>query len=734
MTEVHSIPEKFTTIQYVTKDGEKCTATKNNGVVTVVGDKNGVRQIPLNDFMKEFVENLPKVDLARTPNKDTVQFSGQPEKTSEETPKTEVKEEAKEITEDKPNHLKKYLLTGAGALAVIGTGLYFFGRGKWWSKAAKNLETKGQELVDDARQTLKNGGKKEPVAEPPKPEAPKTEAVKPKSETSVTEISEEEVIITGKPVHKQPEIKTPKSPIPQEEIGQLPKDLETDVKKIATMGKKMLDGRMIVVDTKRGFSRHYYLNADKTKIQRVEDFDYTRKGEVNFTPDRIIEFDKQTGQPSKIINRVDGMEDVIIDLKPEAPSVTPKKPEAPKPQQPKTEQPKVEQPKPETPKQEAPKTETVKPKAETSIHPKSPIPQEQIFEIPKDLELDGAKIIKNGKAEKGGTIHGRRYTIKSPDGKTDLVYNIVPGQRITQISEYAPNSIAPFRTFEIQHGQVRSITDNTTGSIHKKFFEVKKPETPQTTSFTDILRETAQRSNQRSVQPKTPKQGKTETAKPNNKNEKPVEKPAEQKTKREENIKQQEEFNRQQEELKRQQDALARQQEEDTNNVIIASAALADPAISGATRQVAETAERVLKPEPIKVPKEALEELAADLKLKPTEAVEDGAQAAENLFGPKAGDDLFAHNPAKPKTTNVADEASDFTQTSKIEYEEPKLTSYEDDIDNILKDIDPDGSLEADFNSHNFGMDEFDSGIDNMTSSIDDLSGGFDDFSEGFFG
>lgn len=710
MTEVHSIPEKFTTIQYVTKDGEKCTATKNNGVVTVVGDKNGVRQIPLNDFMKEFVENLPKVDLARTPNKDTVQFSGQPEKTSEETPKTEVKEEAKEITEDKPNHLKKYLLTGAGALAVIGTGLYFFGRGKWWSKAAQNVERKGQELVDDARQTLKNGGKKEPVAEPPKPEAPKTEAVKPKSETSVTEISEEEVIITGKPVKKQPEIKTPKSPIPQEEIGQLPKDLETDVKKIATMGKKMLDGRMIVVDTKRGFSRHYYLNADKTKIQRVEDFDYTRKGEVNFTPDRIIEFDKQTGQPSKIINKIDGMEDVITDLKPEAPKVTPK----------------TEKPKAETPKTEAPKSETVKPKAETSIHPKSPIPQEQIFEIPKDLELNVTQIIKNGKAEQGRTIYGKRYTIKSPDGKTDRVYNIVNGQQITHISEYAPNSIAPFRSFEIQHGQVRSITDNTTGSIHKKFFEVKKPETPQTTSFTDILRETAQRSNQRSVQPKTPKQGKTETAKPNNKNEKPVEKPAEQKTKQEENIKQQEEFNRQQEAIQRQQD--------ETNNLITTAAVLADPAISGSSGKIAEAAGQVLKPEPIKVPKEALEELAADLKLKPTEAVEDGAQAAENLFGPKAGDDLFAHNPAKPKTTNVADEASDFTQTSKIEYEEPKLTSYEDDIDNILKDIDPDGSLEADFNSHNFGMDEFDSGIDNMTSSIDDLSGGFDDFSEGFFG
>lgn len=704
MTEVHSIPEKFTTIQYVTKDGEKCTATKNNGVVTVVGDKNGVRQIPLNDFMKEFVENLPKVDLARTPNKDTVQFSGQPEKTSEETPKTEVKEEAKEITEEKPNHLKKYLLTGAGVLAVVGTGLYFFGRGKWWSKAAKNLETKGQELVDDARQTLKNGGKKEPVAEPPKPEAPKVETPK-------TEVSEQEVVITGKPVKKQPEIKASKSPISKEEIGQLPKDLETDVKKIATMGQSELGGRLVIVKTNDGFTRHYYLNTDKTKIEKVKDFAVLPNGQIDFVPFRTIRFNDQTGQPSKIINKIDGMEDVITDLKPEAPKVTPK-----------VETPKAEAPKPETTK---PKSEA--PKADTSIHPKCPIPQEQIFEIPKDLELDVAQIIKNGKAEKGSTIYGKKYTLKSPDGKTDRVYNIVNGQEITHIAEYAPNSIAPFRSFEIKAGQVRSITDNTVEGCHKKFFEVKEPETTKT-SFTDILRETAQRSNRSKVQPKAPTE-KTQTSKPNNKKDKPVEqKPAEKKPEQ----KPEEDFVKQQEELNRQQEAIQRQQDE-TNNLITTAAVLADPAISGSSGKIAEAAGQVLKPEPIKVPKEALEELAADLKLKPASVTEDGAKAAEDLFGPKSGaDDLFAHNTAKPKS--ATDDVVDIAESPKLEFEESKLTSYEDDIDNILKDIDPDGSLEADFNSHNFGMDEFDSGIDNMTSSIDDLSGGFDDFSEGFFG
>lgn len=535
MTEVHSIPEKFTTIQYVTKDGEKCTATKNNGVVTVVGDKNGVRQVPLNDFMKELVADLPQVDLARTPNKDTVQFSGQPEKTAEETPKTEVAEEEKEISEEKPNHLKKYLLTGAGVLAVVGTGLYLFGRGKWWSKAAKNLETKGQELADDFKQGIKNGGKKDPVAETPKTETPKVET--PKTETSVTEVSEQEVVVTGKPVKKQPEIKTPKSPIPQEEIGKLPKDLELDISKISQTGKKELGGRLIIVKTDKGITRHYYLNADKTKIENVRDFNILPNGQIDFAPFRTIRFDKQTGQPSKIINKIDGMEDVITEIKPETPKVTPKV---------------------ETPKSEPVKA---KPKKEKPAEPK-------------------------------------------PEPKKE------------------------------------------------------------------------------------------------------------------------EDFAKQQEELNRQQEAIQRQQEE-TNNIILTGAALADPAVAGASERIAEAAGAVLKPEPIKIPKEAIEELAADIKLKPSPVTEDGAQAAE---------ELFAHNPAKPKGTNVADDVSEVAESPKLEFEETKFTTQEEEIDDIIRSIDPDGSLEADFNSHNFGMDEFDSTIDNMTSSIDDLSSGFDDFTEGFFG
>ena len=40
-------PKQFTTVQYNTKDGETITATKKDGVVTLVGDKSGVRKMPI---------------------------------------------------------------------------------------------------------------------------------------------------------------------------------------------------------------------------------------------------------------------------------------------------------------------------------------------------------------------------------------------------------------------------------------------------------------------------------------------------------------------------------------------------------------------------------------------------------------------------------------------------------------------------------------------------------------
>ena len=69
--------QSFNEIRYVTKDGEHISATKNNGVVTLVGDKNGVRQMPLSVFMEqELVNNVQNINLERTPQKDVTSFQG----------------------------------------------------------------------------------------------------------------------------------------------------------------------------------------------------------------------------------------------------------------------------------------------------------------------------------------------------------------------------------------------------------------------------------------------------------------------------------------------------------------------------------------------------------------------------------------------------------------------------------------------------------------------------------
>ena len=66
-------PKQFTTVQYNTKDGETITATNKDGVVTLVGDKSGGRKMPIEDFKKEVVANVPH--LEKTPAKDTVEIS-----------------------------------------------------------------------------------------------------------------------------------------------------------------------------------------------------------------------------------------------------------------------------------------------------------------------------------------------------------------------------------------------------------------------------------------------------------------------------------------------------------------------------------------------------------------------------------------------------------------------------------------------------------------------------------
>lgn len=84
MVESVSALKPFTTVNYTTKDGEHISATKNNGIVTLVGDKNGTRQMPIDEFMKEFVENLPV--LEKTPEKDTVELSNSEGKTVTQVP------------------------------------------------------------------------------------------------------------------------------------------------------------------------------------------------------------------------------------------------------------------------------------------------------------------------------------------------------------------------------------------------------------------------------------------------------------------------------------------------------------------------------------------------------------------------------------------------------------------------------------------------------------------------
>ena len=63
----------FTEIQYITKDGAHIRATKNNGVVTVASDKDGIRQMSVNEFIKDMAANIQNINLEKVPNKDAFQ-------------------------------------------------------------------------------------------------------------------------------------------------------------------------------------------------------------------------------------------------------------------------------------------------------------------------------------------------------------------------------------------------------------------------------------------------------------------------------------------------------------------------------------------------------------------------------------------------------------------------------------------------------------------------------------
>ena len=66
-------PAQFSTINYV-KDGEKIAATKQGMTVTLVGDKNGTRQMPMEEFVKNELPKAKDIKLENSPEQDTVQI------------------------------------------------------------------------------------------------------------------------------------------------------------------------------------------------------------------------------------------------------------------------------------------------------------------------------------------------------------------------------------------------------------------------------------------------------------------------------------------------------------------------------------------------------------------------------------------------------------------------------------------------------------------------------------
>lgn len=177
---------QFTTIKYVTKDGENCQATKNNGVVTVVGDKNGVRQLPQDEFMKEFVQTLPNVNLEKTPKADTVAFSGQGEEIAEEG--------------NKKGSSKGMIATVAVlGTALIGAGIWLLSKGKNGAKigeavgqaadAIKPAAEKAETVVRETAEAVGNSVKEvtTKAQETIKPAVEKAEAVVKETAEKVTE-------------------------------------------------------------------------------------------------------------------------------------------------------------------------------------------------------------------------------------------------------------------------------------------------------------------------------------------------------------------------------------------------------------------------------------------------------------------------------------------------------------------------------------------------------------------
>lgn len=69
---------QFSTINYV-KDGEKLSATKKDGIVTIVNEKKETRQMPVDDFLKLELPNAKDIKLEKSPEKDVVEIGAKTE-------------------------------------------------------------------------------------------------------------------------------------------------------------------------------------------------------------------------------------------------------------------------------------------------------------------------------------------------------------------------------------------------------------------------------------------------------------------------------------------------------------------------------------------------------------------------------------------------------------------------------------------------------------------------------
>lgn len=111
----------FSTIQYQTSSGEKCVATKQDGMVK--GSNSGVQMT--SPEMQDFVKNQNNVSLERTPQKDSVTLKGvsnQQEQIQHNFTLDDIK-----ATEKKYNFKKKFMsptykMTGKGVDLTIKDG------------------------------------------------------------------------------------------------------------------------------------------------------------------------------------------------------------------------------------------------------------------------------------------------------------------------------------------------------------------------------------------------------------------------------------------------------------------------------------------------------------------------------------------------------------------------------------------------------------------------------------